>query len=67
MLLLVFRASAFRERSIVPGNEKHGGRKSVSLKKKKKSLGFCTAGLAVDLAALVSEILATWLYETSNA
>lgn len=33
---VLIRAFAFRERSIVPGNEKHGGRKSISLKKKKR-------------------------------
>lgn len=61
MLLLVFWASAFRERGIVPRKAKHGCRKSVSLKEKKKSLDFCSAGLAVDLVATVTEILATWL------
>lgn len=33
MLPLVFRVSACHETSILPGNEKHGGRKSISLKK----------------------------------
>lgn len=52
-----------REVLFLEKQRKHGCRKSVSLKEKKKSLDFCSAGLAVDLVATVTEILATWLWE----
>ena len=51
---LVFCVSPYHERSIVPGNGKCGGRKSISLKKES---GFLHFWASCDLAALVTEIL----------